>query len=117
MPTAPLTILEFLTLRLAEDEAVARGAGPRHQSDTGMCVHDDDHSYPIHIGAARVLAEVEAKRRIIELHGVTTHSPGGTPACTSCGDHSEYPTDWPCDTIKLEVVPYRDHPDFNENWD
>jgi hypothetical protein len=70
---------------------------------------------------ARVLAEVQAKRRIIDLHkprGVE----GGPPyrwTCTLC-DHAPVPWDsymeWPCLTMRLLAAPYASHPDYRAEW-
>jgi hypothetical protein len=49
---------------------------------------------------ARVLAEVEAKRRIVEHH--------------SPDDNWSYGE--PCTTLHLLALPYSDHPDYHEDW-
>lgn len=92
----------------------------------------------------RVLADVAAKRRIIELHE-PTYPPGGP----IYGVHWEHvhvrgangeitgdrefavensepdPPDWcnqcanrcaPCPTLRLVAMPYADHPDYREEW-
>lgn len=84
-------ITEFLLARIAEDEAVARAATPgpwrtdgtaiggaRHQPvvkggfDSAGSLQDAcapwDAEHIAHWNPARVLAECEAKRRIVELH-------------------------------------------------
>src|SRR5262245_61279539 len=70
---APMTLVEFLNARLDEDEQAAK-ATKQHGVDywrqrddwaelsAPAVVHAQRH------GPARVLAEVQAKRRIIELH-------------------------------------------------
>ena len=65
---------------------------------------------------ARVLAEVEAKRRIVDEpqpSGNYVYRDDGTPACGTCGD---YTVEWPCDTLKLLALPYADHPDYDPAW-
>jgi len=80
---------------------------------------------------ARVLAEVDAKRRILALHHATP-SPADGPAdppvtvCVECGPdtHTLWETDprgargdwYPCPTLRLLVLPYRDHPDYQPAW-
>jgi hypothetical protein len=64
---------------------------------------------------ARVLAEVEARRRIIDEHEVTDQG------CETCGNYDptglhEYRTDGPCTTLRLLALPYADHPDYREEW-
>ena len=70
---------------------------------------------------ARVLAEVQVKRRIIALHksrGVE----GGPPyewTCAFC-DHAPVPweryIEWPCVTLRLLALPYAEHPDYQAEW-
>jgi hypothetical protein len=77
---------------------------------------------------ARVVAEVAAKRQIIELHGHEERSgwrpddddtPGayGTieQACMECGSQ-DLAVRWPCPTIRLLALPYVDHPQYQESW-
>lgn len=76
---------------------------------------------------ARVLAECEAKRRIVRIHAGGGESPGDTDtgygryyrydhACETCGEFGEYGVEWPCATIKSLALPYADHEDFREEW-
>lgn len=66
---------------------------------------------------ARVLAEVEAYRRIVELHQRDPDWSGWSGDwCRTCGTASEYPTDWPCETLRLLALPYAEHPDYDESW-
>jgi hypothetical protein len=71
---------------------------------------------------ARVLVEVKTKREILRWHGTFhTVSDGfcyeeggpctgaGEAVCTICGQE-------PCDTVKLLLTPYADHPDYDEDW-
>jgi hypothetical protein len=73
-----------------------------------------DCDYP-----ARVLADVEAKRRIIELHRVLREpiSDDDVLVCCTCEDrqdhHAAY---WPCQTLRLLAVSYADHPDYRDEW-
>lgn len=60
---------------------------------------------------ARVLAECEAKRAIVELHA----DAGGCTTCTD-GDYLGLVDDWPCETLRLLTRPYVDHPDYREEW-
>jgi hypothetical protein len=64
----------------------------------------------------RVLAEVDAKRRIIDEHG--SYSGYGTH-CDTC----RHPTDdvaagepWPCPTLRLLALPYADRPGYRNEW-
>lgn len=67
---------------------------------------------------ARVLAEVEANRRTVELHRPvrkpSTGSGGGTVEdCAMCG---HFPAQYPCATLRLRALPFADHPDYDERW-
>lgn len=58
---------------------------------------------------ARVLAECEAKRRIMGLHW--TNDPAGpAPICNLCLYKP------PCETLTYLALPYADHPDYDESW-
>lgn len=51
--------------------------------------------------------EVEAKRRLIEIHG------GGSDPCDTHGPDLR---SIPCDTLLLLAVLYADHPDYRPEW-
>lgn len=59
------------------------------------------------IDSARVLAEVDAKRRIIDIHGS-----GADP----CDAHDASMRTIPCDTLLLLTLPYAEHPDYQAEW-
>lgn len=68
-----MTIVEFLLARIAEDEAVAREVRPHEYLPVcpvpSSLIRGDDRGYGlVAIRSDRVLAECEAKRRIIEFH-------------------------------------------------
>lgn len=62
---------------------------------------------------ARVLAEVTAKRAIVELHEPYASESHGGAACWVCGPGG-FP--WPCTTLRLLAMPYADHADYREDW-
>lgn len=74
---------------------------------------------------ARVLREVEAKRRIIGEHRVLWE-PGWTPegeddeeflVCARCEDRSRHDAmRWPCPTLRLLALPFAEHPDYQKEW-
>lgn len=80
-------LVDFLRARLWEGEEFARIAhlAARHRE--------------------RMLREVEAKRRILDLH-----QRGAFPDCRECGN------DYPCVTVRLLALMYADHPDYDEEW-
>ena len=94
-------LVEFLLARLAEDERIpkmleARGwldddpGGPYEQGADGPYVE---------VSARRVLAEVEAKRRIVERF--------------VRGDTDDL---WGPEIGALLALPYADHPDYRQEW-
>jgi hypothetical protein len=125
-----VTLTEFLTARLDEDEATARSAVTARERQwltptcIGLC-HDP----------ARVLREVEAKRAIVEIHKLDTEDYAGgwwtdphpdepdfyvrtgCTNCTSCGvDGEDYIEDGPCATTRALATIFADHPDYDEAW-
>lgn len=155
-----MTITEFLAARHDEDEAVAQAAspGPWHtnaESDEVLAMDDitvaegfalsgpQVRATTAHIARhdpARVLADVAAKRAIIEDHGWKYADPyeswkgdayreryGDTRdsrLCTRCGGTSPHPNlgeverrdSWPCTTLRLLALPYAEHEDYDEEW-
>lgn len=135
-------LVQFLRDRLTEDEQAAKDAGGKawqwdqHYGDMcndptceyGELATDDTvlmevHGYDIrapwqgaaHIARhhpARILAEVDAKRRLLEKaadaerYSRTTWANAG-----SVGAASAYRA-----TLRLLALPYADHPDYREEW-
>jgi len=122
-------IVGFLRARLDEDEQMARAAESKEWEGTcavldergayvavGPYAGDMDKGSVAHIARwdpARVLAEVEAKRRIVELHPRVESRlmPGKfSDYCDGC--HAP----WPCPTLQALVQPYADHLDYEPAW-
>ena len=122
-----MTLAEFLAARIEEDEAAARGAGgeywytavvpgesmrkspdePTHtiiDSPKSLITYevctDEMAEHIVRHDPERVLAECEAKRRIVRRH-------------TLCDDTS---FGEPCEDLRDLAVPYRDHPDYRQEW-
>lgn len=133
-----MTITEFLLARIAEDEAAAKAVPPLdHNFDMGGNRQDErfthgrylpdsmdgrgnwakvDQATPAHFGRwdpARVLAECEAKRRIVDLHSGTAPWCGWTHDAGSA--HGDDMGD-DCDTMRALASVYADHPDYREEW-
>ena len=170
-----MNLVEFLKVRLDEDEEAARAIERRHWDthDThvsagGHCAavlsrnpDDEWDVQPVawlptfqmvgwdvpgpwanaaHIARhdpVRVLAEVDAKRRILDEHPeVTTYSTdfAGTErievpewACGRCADPTDgrsgidigngrWHEEFPCRTLRLLALAYADHPDYQQEW-
>jgi hypothetical protein len=60
----------------------------------------------------RVLAEVEAKRELVE-----EHQPAAYGECRTCREPGlDRNQAAPCLTLRLLALPYADHPDYREEW-
>jgi hypothetical protein len=71
--------------------------------------------------AAYVLADLAAKRLLLKLHrphrdyptmGCDTDNGIDSCGCTGGGPESE----WPCETVKIMVAPFAQHPDYDPAW-
>ena len=106
-----MRIDEFIMARVAEDERAAEH-GRRH-NDVGTYANDNYGC--LLVDPARVLAECEAKRRVVELHQqepryveVQTMSEA-EPREVYAGTY--IPTE-----LRLIAAVYADHPDFDPAW-
>lgn len=128
-------IAEFLLARIAEDEAVARAVQgdiraqiaigayrPGHEADpddTGI-VHGYSHmdDPAVIVGPARVLAECETKRHIVEIHRriEEAYPDPKSWCCSECSASGEYPSGWPCDTLACLALAYASHDDYRQEW-
>lgn len=102
---AEQTLTEFLLARIAEDDENAWCEG------SGEYRGCRDWS-------ERRSAECDAKRQIIHLHRARSDEddPAIAPWCASCGTPYEWPTDYPCPTLRLLALPYAAHPDYRQEW-
>jgi hypothetical protein len=128
-------LMQFLRDRLAIEEHVAKAAspGPWHinaEGDEVLAVDDivvadgfalsgrQLRATTEHIARhdpARVLREVEAKRRLLDLHEPGTQEYVDGDVCMVCTLQGDGPY-YPCDTLRLLALPYADHPDYREDW-
>lgn len=116
-------LVAFLNARLDEDEQVAHWIADRDEwggihveGPTEVASHINRHD------PARVLAEVEAKRAILN-----EHPPNDVPyawvKCSRCVEtmSGRYQEDWepqkyPCQTLRILASVYADHPDYDLSW-
>ncbi|MGW5352185.1 DUF6221 family protein [Streptomyces sp. NPDC004031] len=118
-------LVVFLRARLEEEAERAQAAGAaewslqEHEGDTVLIY--DSHGEPVvydegwpsasqarHIvdhSPARVLAEVEAKRRILNARDAVAAGDDGYGAA-ALGDV----------VVQLLALPYADHPDYQQEW-
>lgn len=133
-------LVRWLGVQLDEDQRIAeaaRGQGEgrwHHETsypngyvyDGGVqpVVYDESTPSPEeaeHIAAhdpARVLREIDAKRRIMECHEAWVASNGDT-ICGRCGrEHIDGRPGghFPCQTLRLLALPYADRPGYVEEW-
>lgn len=101
-----MTIVEFLTARLDEDEA---------EVDLGDFVGSDIGAR----AAERIDADIAVKRAILGLHQPESES-DDRPVCITCatqvvaGDLEGDP--YPCPTVRRLASIYADHPDYRSEW-
>lgn len=95
-----------------------------------------DRLFEGHCSPSWTLREITVKRRMLEIHqpvqdGFTWTGPVDDPNsvripvfyCSTCCDPGTDDIDngpstlpWPCDTIRLQTVPYQDRPGFRAEW-
>jgi hypothetical protein len=133
-------LLAFLCARIDEDERVAMAAARAANTDTwidgaegsvlgiGGDMHlrgavnsiDDIGPHIARWDPARVLAEVEAKRRILEEHRLASYRASWDEDQDICGtcryDNGLDVYPYPCPTVRLLALPYADHPDYRDEW-
>jgi hypothetical protein len=108
-----VTLSEFLLARIAEDQGVA--ARP-HESVRAERVRDldrveyDESSGYARLGIGRVLAECEAKRRIVAEWVAADNSAGSYPG-TDAGIEMGLAR-----AVDFLAAVYADHPDYDEVW-
>jgi hypothetical protein len=130
-------LTDFLLARIAEDEAMAKAAIEPHETDDAG--HWEFVEYPYEGGSphprgtldagtsgydpglpwsdlvnrydpARVLAECEAKRQIVERAVIMARTSG---LLEGAADRAyEYDDN----VLPLLALPYADHPDYREEW-
>jgi len=92
----PQTLAAFLLDRIAEDEASIPSNRARVTTPEGVVLYAD-------LAAQRVLAECEAKRRIVELGD---------------SEDADSPPYWSAieDVLRALASVHADHPEFREEW-
>ncbi|HZO69373.1 MAG TPA: DUF6221 family protein [Kribbellaceae bacterium] len=99
-------LVMFLQARLTEDEANAKRAGGDRWIQDGGSIHRERHE------TAHVLADIAAKRRIIEWHSDNPHECEGPQGSEYVADDDSDP----CSTMKALASVYADHPDYRKEW-
>lgn len=108
--TQTLTLTDFLLQRIAEDEAEVQNALALHGSGTTWRL---GHA----LDPARMLAECEAKRRIVK--GLTQDAPTLHDGMREKVERGAVEWAWSVareGTLANLALPYADHPDYREEW-
>jgi len=112
MTTRTLTLTEFLLARIAEDEAAAResyeAVPPAFGAYGRLMLAAIDY---LIVDPDRVLADCEAKRRIVEVH--RNHERDVTPYGVSLDNTARFALEDVCRTLASS---YSDHPDYRQEW-
>ena len=122
-------LIEFFRARLDEDEQTARRIQAARHGALLVAPGDGESPTVIEISGDRLQREVEAKRRIIEIHKLEVAK---DPArfnqltgeqlpdvyevnCAVCGWATDDPTSG-CETLRLLALPCADRPGYREEW-
>jgi hypothetical protein len=107
-------LAHFIHARIADDETAARDL-LRQAQEAELSLRSPQwlgnlvpggHSWAsVQSMAARVLAECESKRQILQLCGADPHEPGALLLRVQ--------TDA---VVRLLALPYAEHPDYDESW-
>jgi hypothetical protein len=95
-----MTLTEFLTARIAEDELQTQGMA----EDIGQWMGD------------RWVAECEAKRRIVELHMAHEERVAFALSADLSPDHADQRRKATHEVLRALALPYADHPDYRDEW-
>jgi hypothetical protein len=113
----------FLLARYAEEEKDAQVArkAPRWVMESDLPdTWSPTRDHIIRYSPARVLADIAAKRRVVELHREVWHTHWADVRETACATCTRGPLEsgdtWPCPTLLALAQPYAEHPDWREEW-
>lgn len=106
-----MDIAEFLNARLDEADAAMVDGECRCQDDGDDAYRPDCPAF--------ILADIAAKRAIIEAHPMETWYTEAVTGCTVC--HEDYSwgpdlVEGPCPTLRHLGSVYSDHPDYDKSW-
>ncbi|MCR6706565.1 MAG: DUF6221 family protein [Cellulomonas sp.] len=107
-------LTEFLLARFDEDDAVARdpheSVRAERAADMDRIEWDDCCGY-VRLGLGRMLAESEAKRRIVEECRASVER-----VDFWYGQGDQDVSSLPARTLRLLALPYATHADYREEW-
>lgn len=131
-----MTLAEFLLARIAEDYEVAWGAAPspwregpgnppigrrwvldRFGDTTAICHYGGTYGHVLRFDPSRILADCEARRRIVELADPDALYRDGEAVDPLDLEEWTNGARWALDlTLRVLAQPYDDHPDFDPAW-
>ena len=90
-------------------------AGGRWGGEASVFESTADAQHIVRHDPARVLREIDAKRKLLALHepGETEYVDGDV--CMVCSERGEGPY-YPCVTLRLLALPYADRPGYRDEW-
>ncbi|MET8536811.1 DUF6221 family protein [Streptomyces sp. NPDC005065] len=122
-------VVEFLRARLHEVAELAGrcdgddcGQWTAHRDTVDFCQMDlsgFDPTIAQHVALhdpARVLRDVEAKRRVLARHVLSPAIDDPELPWDNRNDCQYDGEDWPCPDLLDLALPYADHPDHREQW-
>lgn len=121
MEGSPMTLTEFLLARIAEDEAVARLAESRRRDHLWVVTGMDD-AVGVDYDPARLLAECEAKRRIVrtlfdtETLATVEYALGRGSGSTLGSWQQIGHRQGLEEVVSILAAVYSDHPDYRQEW-
>ena len=96
------------------------GVGPVELVGSGMSgggAHEPEIArHAVEHDPARVLREIDAKRRIAELHEPADTDQADGPVCMTCDVLRGVEPAYPCRTLRLLALPYADRPGYRDEW-
>jgi hypothetical protein len=92
----------------AMDDGVVSHVDPAASDNEGVARHIAEWD------PARVLREIDAKRRLVDWHRKTTQAEFSSGAYRTVGCRCY--DGWPCTTLRLLALPYADRPGYREEW-
>lgn len=113
----------WLRAQLDDDERVALGVDGLSDDtigDIALMAGSGAVEFLRHFHLDRVLAEVDAKRRILEEHPTTPAYYALLEHCARCVDPEaggpDPDAEYPCKTVRLLALPYADRPGYRDEW-
>ncbi|WP_333742672.1 DUF6221 family protein [Streptomyces ardesiacus] len=99
----------------AADRRTTVVAGGRWGGEASVFESTEDALHIARHDPARVLREIDAKRRLIALHRELEDPQEMQDYCATCEVTGKYP-EYPCKTLRLLALPYADRPGYRDEW-